>query len=132
MDASQSAINEAEESARGRTGDIAAKLADRVGNRAGVQAIFGDPVERDGVTVIPVGRTRWGFGGGAGKGGHADEEGEGSGGGGGVMAVPVGYIEISGGAARFRRIGLPVSPGSLIAAAAGLYLVMRGLRAMLR
>lgn len=130
MDAAQGAINEAEESARGRAGDIAAKLADRVGNRAGVKAIFGEPVERDDVTVIPVGRTRWGFGGGGGKGGHADEEG--SGGGGGVVAVPVGYIEISGGAARFRRIGLPVSPGTLIAAVAGLYLVMRGLRAMLR
>lgn len=132
MDAAQGAINEAEESARGLTGDIAAKLADRVGNRAGVKAIFGEPVERDGVTVIPVGRTRWGFGGGGGKGGRADEEGEGSGGGGGAIAVPVGYIEISGGAARFRRIGLPVSPGTLIAAAAGLYLVMRGLRAMRR
>lgn len=132
MDEPESAMREAEQSMRGGMNEVPAMLADRVGSRAGVRAIFGDPVERDGVTVIPVGRMRWGFGGGGGKGGHAEDEGEGSGGGGGVMAAPAGYIEISGGVARFRRIGLPVSPGTVIAGAVALYLVMRGLRALLR
>ena len=130
MDDSPNAIGDAEQSVAGRTNDIAGMLADRIGRRAGVRAIFGDPVERDGVTVIPVGRMRWGFGGGGGKGGHADEEG--SGGGGGVMAAPAGYIEIAGGVAEFRPIGFPVSPGTLIAGGIAFYLTMRGLRVLLR
>ena len=103
-------------------------LADRVGSKAGVRVAIGDPIERDGVTVVPVGRMRWGFGGGGG--GRAGEGGEGSGG--GVAAAPVGYIEISDGAAHFRRIGLPVSPGTVIAGAVAVFLVTRGLRALLR
>ena len=131
MDEPESAMREAEESVRGGVSDIAALLAERVGSRAGVRAVFGDPVERDGVTVIPVGRVRWGFGGGGGKGGPA-EKGEGSGGGGCVESAPAGYIEISGGAAQFKRIGFPVSPGTMIAAAVAFSLVTRALRALLR
>ena len=48
------------------------------------------------------------------------------------MASPAGYIEISGGAAQFRRIGFPASPATVMAGAVGLYLVLRGLRAFLR
>ena len=131
MDGPGSAIREAEESMRGAN-DIAAMLADRVGSRAGVRAIFGDPVERDGVTVIPVGRLRWGFGGGGGTGGPAGKEGEGSGGGGGVVASPAGYIAISGGTAEYRRIGSPVSPGMMLAGAVALYLAIRGARVLVR
>ncbi len=131
MDNLESAMREAEESMRGMN-DIPSMLADRVGSRASARAVFGDPVERDGVTVIPVARVRWGFGGGGGRGGHEKDEGEGSGGGGGASASPAGYIQIADGAAEFRRIGFPVSPGTMIAGAVAFLLVMRGLRALFR
>src|SRR5450830_152164 len=44
------------------------RLAERLGAGAAASAVFGTPVERDGVTVIPVARLRWGFGGGSGRG----------------------------------------------------------------
>lgn len=49
--------------------------------------IFGEAIERDQVTVIPVSKIKMGFGLGHGR--------EGAGGGGGVSATPVGYIEIT-------------------------------------
>ena len=81
------ATREAERiAARGE--EIARRLAEVVGGRAGTQAIFGDAVERDGVTVIPVGAVRWGVGGGGGSGGPSSKEGEGAGGGGGMGGLP--------------------------------------------
>lgn len=59
------------------------RLADQVGGKAGAKAVFGDSVERDGITVIPVARVRWGVG----AGGGAGPEGSGSGGGGGVRSM---------------------------------------------
>lgn len=44
------------------------RIAERVGAKATVKAVFGDPIERDGITIIPVAKVRWGFGGGAGSG----------------------------------------------------------------
>ncbi len=132
MDELDRAIGQAEGSVTGGMGDIAARLADRVGSRAGVRAVFGDPVEREGATVIPVARVRWGFGGGGGRGGRAREEGEGSGGGGTVSASPVGYIELSGAGVEFRRIGFPVPPETMIVGAIAFYLLMRGLRILWR
>ena len=136
MDDSGHAIEAAEKSVTGGANEVATKLAERVGSRAAVSAIFGDPVEREGVTVIPVGRVRWGFGGGGGGGGGRGEpggvEGEGSGGGGGALAAPVGYIQISGGSARYTPIGSPVSPAVVIAAGVASFLLLRGLRALLR
>lgn len=126
------AKREAQESVGGDANFVAAMLADRVGHRAGVGAIFGEPVERDGVTVIPVGRVRWGFGGGGGEGGPAGEKSEGSGGGGGVMASPAGYIQISGGTAEYRRIGLPLSPGMVLAGAVAICLTLCGFRVLMR
>jgi uncharacterized spore protein YtfJ len=65
--------------------------------------IFGEAVERDDVTVIPVARARCGLGGGGGKKGLASRS-EGMGGGGGVIVEPVGFIEMKGGEARYRPI----------------------------
>jgi uncharacterized spore protein YtfJ len=79
-------------------------LVDRIGGRARTSTIYGDPVERDGVTVIPVARAMWGCGGGAGR---DDEQQVGSGGGGGMLLSPVGYIEIRGGSSSFRPIFKP-------------------------
>jgi hypothetical protein len=68
--------------------------------------VFGTPVESEGTTVIPVARVRWGVGGGSGSGKKDDSEG--FGGGGGVQAAPVGYIDVRGGEASYRRINDPL------------------------
>jgi len=79
------------------------RIAENLGGTANAARIYGAPIERDGVTVIPVSKAAYGFGGGAGK--KAGEEG--SGGGGGVMLTPIGFIEIKGGNSRFRSIRDP-------------------------
>ena len=126
------------------------RIADRVGAKASVRAVFGDPVERDGITIIPVARIRWGFGGGAGSGpvpvgpgldgagAPADssegfQPGSGTGGGGGAAAEPVGYIEIGPDGATFRPItsAMP-SPGFLLAAGVTAALVLRALARLIR
>jgi uncharacterized spore protein YtfJ len=127
------------------------RMAERVGGKASVRAVFGDPIERDGITIIPVAKVRWGFGGGAGRGpiamgpgieGQASEislaedireSGAGSGGGGGVTADPIGYLEIGPDGATFRPI-TPVmpSPGFLLAAGVTAMLVLRGLGGLIR
>ncbi len=121
-------MREAEESMHTGIHDVPGILADRVGSRAGSNAVFGNPVERDGVTVIPVAKVSWGFGGGGG----GDDDGQGTGGGGGAIASPAGYIEISGGSAEYRRIGSRLSPPMIIACGAAAWLVLRGLRKLLR
>lgn len=78
------------------------RLAEKLGAHARASAVFGEPVERDGVTVIPVAKARWGFGGGGGR--KAKDGEEGSGGGGGMVITPIGYIELKGGDSRFRPI----------------------------
>src|SRR5215213_5611875 len=50
----------------GRIDGFIERMAERVGGKASVRAVFGDPIERDGITIIPVAKVRWGFGGGAG------------------------------------------------------------------
>jgi uncharacterized spore protein YtfJ len=53
-----------------------------------VKRVFGEPYEKDGVTIIPAARVRGGAGGGSGEG--AEGEGKGSGSGFGITAHPVG------------------------------------------
>lgn len=78
--------------------DLIKKLADN----AKATLIFADPVERDGMTIIPVAKMNWGFGGGGGS----DKKGVtgGVGGGGGIRTIPVGFIQLKGGKARFQPI----------------------------
>ena len=59
-----------------------------------VKRVFGDPYEKDGVTVIPAARVQGGAGGGGGEG--AEGQGKGSGSGFGVNARPVGAFLIKG------------------------------------
>jgi len=87
-----------------------------VGQRAQVSTIFGEPVEREGVTVIPVARARFGFGGGGGSGSREGDSGSGGGGGGGVAVGPIGYIELHQGKAEFKRILTPTDLLALVAA----------------
>lgn len=115
------------------------RLVDRFGGRTGAHTVYGDPVERDEVTVIPVARVRWAAGAGAGWGGApAGEgvtagvaEGEGAGGGGGVIGDPVGYIEIRSSGATFQPIrGVP-NPLAILALGVSLALVIRAVARLL-
>jgi uncharacterized spore protein YtfJ len=95
--------------------------------------IYGEPVERDGVTVIPVGKVRWGLGGGEGTGSEEKSSGSGSGGGGGITVYPVGYIEIKEGRTRFKPIFDPALIVQIIAVSAfAMFLLQRGARAIIR
>lgn len=58
-----------------------------------VKRVFGEPYERDGVTVIPAAAVS---GGGGGGGGEQPDQGKGSGGGFGVNARPTGMYVIKG------------------------------------
>jgi uncharacterized spore protein YtfJ len=110
-------------------------LVERFGGRTGVQTVFGDPVERDQVTVIPVARVRWIVGAGAGSGGAPGSkgaaEGEGAGGGGGVVGDPVGYIEIRASGATFVPVrGVP-NPLAILAIGVSVGIVVRALARLL-
>lgn len=146
----ETAMDEARMAGSGSSIDgFVERMAERVGGKASVRAVFGEPIERDGLTIIPVARVRWGFGGGAGRGpiavgpgtGEGTSErlidegisGAGSGGGGGVAADPVGYLEIGPDGATFKPIISPMpSPGFMLAAGATAALVLRGLARLLR
>src|SRR5687768_18367000 len=83
-----------------RRGDaLLATLADRMGARLGTSTVFGAPVERDGVTVVPVAVARFGMGAGSGSDPAKHQEGEGGGGAGSV--TPIGYIELKDGGSRY-------------------------------
>lgn len=134
-DAAMGAAREA--AAGGGAEGLLERLVDRIGGRTGVQAVFGAPIERDGSTIIPVARVRWGFGGGSGSGPVAGADGDGvaggSGGGGAAGAVPVGYIELGPSGATFRPIVDPY-PNPLFLLAVGLMvsMMLRGLARLLR
>jgi uncharacterized spore protein YtfJ len=62
-----------------------------------VRRVFGDPLETDGVTIIPVARVAGGAGGGGGEGTAEQQTGSGFGTGFGVRAEPVGIYSIRNG-----------------------------------
>lgn len=105
------------------------RVADMVGARASVRAVFGEPVREGDVTVIPVAKVRWGFGGGGGQSDAAPSgPASGSGGGGGVAADPMGYLEIGPNGATFQRIADPLpSPAFILAAAIATAILLRAL-----
>jgi uncharacterized spore protein YtfJ len=87
------------------------RLGQQLSTSATAQTVYGAPVERGGITVIPVARVRYGFGGGGGGGTKAGEAaGSGLGAGAGVSLTPVGYIELREGRSRFRPIRSSVVP----------------------
>lgn len=61
-----------------------------------VQRVFGEPYEKDGLTVIPAASIRGGAGGGSGEGGDDEGTGSGSGAGFGLRATPAGIVVIRG------------------------------------
>ncbi len=80
-----------------------------------VRRVFGEPYERDGVTVVPVASVCGAGGGGVGR----DDEGqEGQGAGYGLHARPAGVYEISDGSVRWRPavdVNRAVMAGSVVA-----------------
>ena len=105
------------------------RLAEAFKTFADAKMIYGEPIERDGMTIIPVAKLRYGFGGGGGK--HNRDEG--GGGGGGMIVQPAGYIELKGGTSKFRAIREPITFVPLVIAGGltGL-LLARGLYKMFR
>jgi uncharacterized spore protein YtfJ len=124
----EEAVKAAEREARLPGQGLSERLLERIGGVANAEAVFGAPVQQDGITVIPVAKVRWGAGGGGG----ADAAGEGgSGGGGGLTATPAGYIEIRNGMAQFVRTSSRAEQWpALVAAAVAAWIVLRALRSL--
>ena len=97
--------------------ELLGRIGQAVGQRAQASSVFGEPVQREGLTVIPVAKARFGFGGGGGSGGPPGKDGSGSGGGGGAVVTPIGFIEVRDGGAEFKRITTPADWLPLVAAA---------------
>jgi hypothetical protein len=76
--------------------NLALKLAENA-RSAGVKTAYGDPVEIDGTTIVPVAVSYYGFGGG----GDAESPDGMGGGGGGGMSAPIGAYLKSGGRVHF-------------------------------
>ena len=137
--------------AGGPADDFLGRLAEKIGAQANVKAVFGEPIERDGLVVVPVAKVRWGFGGGAGSNpvaaamatagatgepeleGAAPASGTGQGGGGGVTADPIGWLEIGPDGAEFKPIvsAMP-SPAFMLASTFGAAMLVRALARLLR
>jgi uncharacterized spore protein YtfJ len=64
-------------------------------SRGDARRIYGEPVIRNGRTIVPIASVGSAFGFGSGSGGAPEAEGEGGGGGGKISGRPVGYLEIT-------------------------------------
>jgi uncharacterized spore protein YtfJ len=96
---------------RRRADELMATIAERLGAYFSATTVFGTPVERGEVTVIPVAAVRLGFGAGAGaETGKSDGEG---GGGGGAMTA-LGHIELRHGRSRFVPVVRPARMLALV------------------
>jgi uncharacterized spore protein YtfJ len=82
---------------------LVTRIGELLGSRAGAELVYAKPIERDGSTIVPVARVRFGFGGGGGQ----KPEQRGMGGGGGLVAEPVGFVVARGDEIRFRPIRDP-------------------------
>ena len=80
-------------------------LAERLHSSANVRTVYGDPVETQGKTVIPVSRVRYAFGSGPARLGEAGTVEEILGGGGAVQAEPVGVFEVTDAGTRYVPVG---------------------------
>ena len=92
-----------------------------------VQRVYGEPFERDGVTVIPAAAVRGGGGGGGGE--DSERHQRGSGGGFGVDARPVGAYVVQEGRVRWEpvtdRTALLLRSAQLVAAIIALLMWLR-------
>ena len=88
------------------TTEVLEKIGQSLGSSATVKAVFGEPIQAEGKTVVPVAKVAFGFGAGGGHGPKRNattsgEPPEGGGGGGGVRAMPAGVLEITQAGTRF-------------------------------
>lgn len=136
-------IDDAKDIARAAAAEPIDKILDRLGERIGaratVRAVFGEPVVRGAVTIIPVARIRWGYGGGSGTGPLRSEAtngetmGSGSGAGGGVMTDPMGYVEVQPDSATYVPLSSPyLNPLVILATGISISLVLRALVRLFR
>jgi uncharacterized spore protein YtfJ len=135
--AAADAASKAERAASGPQDAFLEKLAERVGGKASIKAVFGEPISRNGKTIVPVAKIRWGFGGGTGTGPSSQAAdapvGTGPGAGGGVTAEPIGYLEIGDEGAAFKPIAAAYpSPVFLLAAGFAGSLVIRAIARLIR
>jgi uncharacterized spore protein YtfJ len=93
------------------------ELLHSVSDAVTVKQVFGEPYEKDGVTVIPAARVTGSGGGGSGKDDKGDE---GGGGGFHVQGRPVGAYVIKGGDVRW----IPAFDPTRLLAIAGLVVVL--------
>lgn len=108
-------------------GEQLESIIDRIKEHANVETVYGEPIERNGKTVIPVAKVAYGFGGGYGSEARKEPQedgkdhngGEGGGVGGGVKATPAGVVEITDYETRFIKF----TNIKKLAAIAGLFLV---------
>lgn len=110
--------------------NLVQRVAELLSERANARLVYGEPVERGEVTVIPVARVRYGFGGGGGHkaGADAASRGDGEGGGGGLIATPAGFVVLRDGDATYRTIRDPTRMiGLVLAMTAGALLVVRAI-----
>ncbi|MEA5388937.1 spore germination protein GerW family protein [Haloarculaceae archaeon H-GB11] len=98
-------------------------LVEQLAHGLQVGSVFGDPIETEAGTIIPVAKGGYGTGFGGGVGEPASEEeatGSGGGWGGGISVSPAGYIEITDDDIRYVSVGS--KRRGLLAFAAGLAL----------
>ncbi|MCC5579381.1 sporulation protein [Microtetraspora sp. AC03309] len=79
------------------------EMLEQAQDKPTVTRVFGEPIVRDGVTVIPVARVAGGGGGGSGR-QEGDNPGEGVGGGFGLGATPAGVFVIKDGDVRWQPV----------------------------
>lgn len=103
--------------------ELLEKIAESLGSTATVKSVFGEPIQVEGKTVVPVAKVAYGFGGGSGSRTQKPHEpAEGGGGGGGMRAFPAGALEITAKRTRFvpfhdwRWIGAVFAAGVLVGA----------------
>ena len=90
------------------------ELLESAVSHAGVRTVFGEPIQAEGKTLIPVAKIGLGFGFGTGR---REQPAEGTGGGAGLGARPVGVLEVTRESTRFIAIGS--RRGMALALAAG-------------
>lgn len=99
------------------------RLAEKLGLAAKAETVFAQPVQQNGVTVVPVAKVRWGIGG-----GDSGKREEGAGGGGGIVAAPAGYIEVTESGSRFKPIwSLPAIAGVVVAGGVVAAMIMKSI-----
>ncbi len=77
----------------------ATEVMERVREVVNVRATIGEPIQQDGVIIVPAAKIRGGVGGGE---GHDGTEKQGSGGGFGVTSTPVGVFVLKDGSVSWR------------------------------